>query len=158
EAWDIHHFAVLLGFGASAIHPYVALATAATLPGERGLEELTVEEALLKYRSAVEAGLLKICSKMGISTLSSYRGGQIFEAVGLDQAVVDRAFTGTPCRIGGVGLRQLGEEVLRRHAEACGLDAPKLRDHGFVRFRGDGEQHGFAPTVVKAMHRAVQSG
>jgi glutamate synthase (ferredoxin) len=158
EAWDIHHFAVLIGFGASAIHPYVALATAATLPAERGLEDLTVEEALVKYRSAVEAGLLKICSKMGISTLSSYRGGQIFEAVGLDQAVVDCAFTGTPCRIGGVGLRQLGEEVLRRHGEACGIDAPKLRDHGFIRFRGDGEQHGFAPSVVKAMHRAVQSG
>ncbi len=157
EAWDIHHFAVLIGYGASAVHPYVALATAATLPGERGLEELTVEEALLKYRSAVEAGLLKICSKMGISTLSSYRGAQIFEVVGLHQTLVDRAFTGTPCRIGGVGLRELGAEVLRRHTDACGSVGPRLRDHGFIRFRGDGEQHGYAPSVVKAMHRAVAS-
>jgi glutamate synthase (ferredoxin) len=158
ETWDIHHFAVLIGYGASAVHPYVALATVAALPAERGLEELTVEEALLKYRSAVEAGLLKICSKMGISTLSSYRGAQIFEVVGLDPALVERAFTGTPSRIGGIGLRQLGEEVLRRHREAFEETSPRLRDYGFVRFRGDGELHGYAPYVVKAMHRAAQSG
>lgn len=158
EAWDIHHFAVLIGYGASAVHPYVALATVAALPRERGLEELSVEEALMKYRSAVEAGLLKICSKMGISTLSSYRGGQIFEAVGLSQSLVDRAFTGTPCRIGGIDLRQLGAEVLRRHDESFVQQAGRLRDYGFIRFRGDGETHGFAPAVVKAMHRAVKSG
>ncbi len=158
EAWDIHHFAVLIGYGASAVHPYVALATAASLPGQRGAEELTIPEALLRFRAAVEAGLLKICSKMGISTLSSYRGGQIFEIVGFDQALVDRAFTGTPCRIGGVGLRQLGEEVLRRHREAFTDSSPRLRHYGFIGFRGDGEQHGYAPAVVKAMHRAVESG
>ena len=85
-----------------------------------------------------EAGLLKICSKMGISTLSSYRGGQIFEIVGLDGSLVERAFCGTPCRIGGVGLRQLGEEVLRRHGEAFTDTSPRLRHYGFVGFRGDG--------------------
>src|SRR5579875_2252933 len=159
DAWDIHHFAVLIGYGASAVHPYVALATAAALPGERGLEELTVEEALLKFRAAVEAGLLKICSKMGISCLSSYRGAQIFEIVGLDQALVDRAFAGTPCRIGGLGLRDLADQVLRRHREAFTAPANgRLRDYGFVRYRGDGERHGYAPPVVKAMHRAVASG
>jgi glutamate synthase (ferredoxin) len=158
EAWDIHHFAVLVGYGASAIHPYVALATASTLQPARNQEELPVEEKLLKYRGAVEAGLLKICSKMGISTLSSYRGGQIFEIVGFNQNLVDRAFCGTPCRIGGIGLRQIGEEVLRRHADAFTSTAARLRHYGFIGFRGDGELHGYAPAAVKAIHRAVQSG
>src|SRR5579883_1306875 len=158
EAWDIHHFAVLVGYGASAVHPYVALATASTLQPARNQEELPVEEKLLKYRGAVEAGLLKICSKMGISTLSSYRGGQIFEIVGLDQDLVDRAFCGTPCRIGGIGLREIGAEVLRRHADAFTVTAPRLRHYGFIGFRGDGELHGYAPSAVKAIHKAVQSG
>jgi glutamate synthase domain-containing protein 2/glutamate synthase domain-containing protein 1/glutamate synthase domain-containing protein 3 len=158
EAWDIHHFAVLLGYGASAVHPYVALATATTLRPPRNKEDLAVEEKLLKYRGAVEAGLLKICSKMGISTLSSYRGGQIFEIVGMSQALVDRAFCGTACRIGGVGLRELGEEVLRRHEDAFTSEAPRLPHRGLVGYRGDGELHGFAPPAVQAIHKAVQSG
>ena len=107
----------------------------------------------LKYRSAVEAGLLKICSKMGISTVSSYRGGQIFEAVGLDRRWWTAPSPGTPCRSAASGC---ASSASRRAAPPRGglrIDAPKLPDHGFVRFRGDGEHHGFAPVVVKALHR-----
>ncbi|HEY8478106.1 MAG TPA: glutamate synthase large subunit [Chloroflexota bacterium] len=158
EAWEVHQFALLIGYGASAVNPYLALETARSLEGSRGLENLDAAALVKNFVKAVEAGILKIMSKMGISTLSSYRGAQIFEALGLSQELIDRAFVGTPSRIGGIGLREVAAEVLRLHVEAFGEDSEaKLKDYGFIRYRRDGEYHAFNPHVVRAMHRAVEN-
>ncbi|EKP94193.1 glutamate synthase-related protein [Thermaerobacter subterraneus] len=108
EPRDVHHFAALVGYGASAVHPYLALAVAREMGGDQGA---------LRFIRAVEAGLKKVMSKMGISTLDAYQGAQIFEAIGLDRAVVERCFTGTPCAVGGNGLRELAEDVLYWHRQ-----------------------------------------
>src|SRR5207253_317579 len=104
-------------------------------------------------------GLLKIMSKMGISTLTSYRGAQIFEVIGLDDAVVDRCFAGTPSRVSGVGLARIAEGAIDRHHEAFEA-APelKLADHGFYRFRREGEYHDYNPRMVKALQKAADTG
>ncbi|PZN07561.1 MAG: glutamate synthase subunit alpha, partial [Bacillota bacterium] len=109
EPRDVHHFATLVGYGAAAVHPYLALAVARELGGADG-------EA--NFIRAVEGGLKKVMSKMGISTVDAYQGAQIFEAIGLDPALVERCFTGTPCQVGGNGLRELGEDVLYWHRQA----------------------------------------
>jgi glutamate synthase (ferredoxin) len=159
-AWDVHHFALLLGYGANAIYPYLALATIRSFLEERGVEEGDIEELLANFRQAVERGLLKIMSKMGISALRSYRGAQIFEVIGLSQEVVDRYFTGTPARLGGIGLLEIGEDVLYWHQQAFQVypETRRVPDIGYVRFRRDGEYHGFNPKVVTALQEAVQAG
>ncbi len=156
EARDVHHIAALIGYGASAVCPYL-------------IHELIREEArrtggdpakaIANYRTAIEAGLLKIMSKMGISTVTSYHGAQIFEAVGLDHALVDFALTGTPSRLGGIGLAEIAEDVLARHAEAFGRETPPpLGDPGMFRFRKEGEYHAFHPNVLRTLHRLSLSG
>ncbi len=153
DCCDDHHLAVLIGYGAGAVCPWLALATA-------GGARVT---ALL---AAFEAGLFKILSKMGISTVASYRGGQIFEILGLADEVVDRCFAGTPNRIGGLGFAALERALLQRHAAAFAAggrggtgDAKALPDHGLVRYRrGDGkEHHCWAPPMVRALQRSVGS-
>jgi glutamate synthase domain-containing protein 2/glutamate synthase domain-containing protein 3 len=167
DAFDIHHFATLIGYGAEAVHPWLALA---------GVEEIFAtgprrerddaeprpapEEARRRFRSAAEKGLLKILSKMGISTLSSYCGAQIFEVLGLGQEVIGTCFAGTASPIGGIGFEELAEDVLARHrgAYAPAEDAAvSLPDHGRVRFRKEGEDHGWAPPVVVALQQAVKT-
>ncbi len=158
-AWDIHHFALLLGFGVNAIFPYLALATIRSLLQDRDMQQSTAEQAEASFRTAIDRGLLKIMSKMGISTVSSYRGAQIFEIVGLSEEVVERSFTGAPARLGGIGLRELGEDVLFWHGQAFPQDAPsRLIDIGYVRFRREGEYHGFNPAIVTALQTAVRNG
>ncbi|HEV2671079.1 MAG TPA: glutamate synthase-related protein, partial [Gemmatimonadales bacterium] len=135
DAWDVHHLATLFGYGAEAVHPWLALQCLRD-------EESSAE----KYRSASEKGLLKILSKMGISTLQSYAGAQIFEAIGLGPEVMDRCFTGTASVIGGIGFREIAEDVLTRH-QVSGV----LPDHGRVRYRRDGEDHGWSPPLVRSL-------
>ena len=135
DAWDVHHLATLFGYGAEAVHPWLALQC---LRDEASSAE--------KYRSASEKGLLKILSKMGISTLQSYAGAQIFEAIGLGPEVIDRCFTGTASVIGGIGFREIAEDVLTRH-QAAGA----LPDHGRIRYRRDGEDHGWSPPLVRSL-------
>src|SRR5581483_3257972 len=152
DVWDIHHFAALIGYGAAAVHPYLALETVRSFAGERGLEQATADELEGRYREAVNLGLLKIMSKMGISAIASYRGAQIFEILGLEQDVVDRCFAGTSSPIGGIGLRELAEDVLARHAEAFPPPPEiRLRDLGLIRYRSEGEYHLFNRPLVKAM-------
>ena len=140
-----HHFACLIGFGASLVHPYVGLASVREWvrrdPREQGI---TLDAAIRNYRTAVNNGLLKIMSKMGISTISSYRGAQNFEAVGIASTLIDRYFTGTASRIGGVGLHEIAVDVLRFHAEAFG-DDPDLADRGIYAYRKKGEYHSTKP-------------
>ena len=113
EVWDVHHLACLIGYGASAVHPYLALTAAAELGRHaRVTRSTTADELQRNYITALEYGMLKIASKMGISTAMGYRGAQIFEAIGLDQALVERYFTGTPSRLGGIGLTEIETDVL----------------------------------------------
>ncbi|MEX2542634.1 MAG: glutamate synthase large subunit [Trueperaceae bacterium] len=157
EPREDHHYACLIGYGAALVHPYLAFATARSLSGKSRDESVAAgEDAVSNYVQAVEKGLLKIMSKMGISTISSYRGAQIFEAVGVDQDVIERYFYGTTSRIGGAGLDTFATDVLRLHGEAFGEHA-ELVDRGIYRFRKAGEYHAFNPKVFKNLHKAVRT-
>jgi len=161
EAREDHHVACLIGFGAALVHPYLALATAREFAqaGEvaaAGGDASVAAAAADRYLTAVEKGLLKTMSKMGISAVSSYRGAQIFEMIGVAGDVVDRYFSGTPWRIGGAGLEAFASDALRCHAEAFGED-PVLRDRGIYRFRKAGEYHALHPLVFKSLHKAVRT-
>ena len=156
EAREVHDFAALFGFGAAAVNPYLALDTVRALAdsGEIPLDE---SEAQARYIKAIEEGLLKVMSKMGISTLQSYRGAQIFEAVGLDRALIDRHFTGTPSRLGGVGFAELQREAEERHARGYGQQpGSALPIGGLYQWRRQGEQHRWNPSTVALLQAAVQ--
>jgi len=169
DAFDPHHVAALVGYGAEAVHPWLAMETVAAMfaeaPDHGRRDQEAVErplpgDALAHLRSALEKGLLKILAKSGIATLSSYCGGQQFEALGLGAEVIDRCFAGTASPLGGVGFRELADDVLARHAAAwpvVGASPHALPDHGRVRFRKDGEDHGWAPNLVVALQRATGS-
>jgi glutamate synthase (NADPH/NADH) large chain len=159
EAREVHDFAALIGFGAAAVNPYLALDTVEDLV-RREIIAGPAHEASRRYVAAVENGLLKIMAKMGISTIFSYRGAQIFEAVGLDRALVDRHFAGTPSRIEGIGLEELGRETLERHRR--GLDGelaeePQLLPLGGQHsWRRQGEQHRWNPATIAKLQAAVR--
>jgi glutamate synthase (ferredoxin) len=156
EARDVHHLAALIGYGASAVNPYLVYEVVAR---EASGARAEPAGALSNYRRTIESGLLKVMSKMGISTISSYHGAQIFEAVGLDHALVEFALTGTPSRLGGIGLAEIAEDVRDRHRKAFGeKTSPSLGDPGFFRFRKDGEYHAFHPNVVRTLHRLAVRG
>ena len=156
EAREVHDFAALFGFGAAAVNPWLALDTVRALAdsGEIPLDET---EAQSRYLKAIEEGLLKVMSKMGISTLQSYRGAQIFEAVGLDRALIDRHFTGTPTRLGGVGFAELQREAQERHARGYGPQAKAMLPiGGLYQWRRQGEQHRWNPSTVALLQAAIQ--
>ena len=136
DAREKHHFACLVGYGASAICPYIAFETVAQLANRGELSRLTPETAVANYRKAVENGLLKIMSKMGISTISSYRGAQIFEALGIKEAMVDTYFPGTVSRVGGIGMEEIAQDILGFHRSAFGPEVhEELEEAGYFRFR-----------------------
>ncbi len=162
--WSTHHFACLLGYGASAVCPYLTYETIrhwydhpkTQMELSQGKLKLTVIEAQQKYVEAVEAGILKILSKMGISLLSSYSGAQIFEALGLGPTLIKRAFDATPSRIGGLELEDLAQEVVSFHQQAYPeLTSTKLVQYGLLAYKPDGEYHINNPQMVKALHAAV---
>jgi glutamate synthase (ferredoxin) len=170
DAFDIHHFACLFGYGAEAVHPWLALESVEGIfsgtgekrggaaVGQRTDEQRPSAAAAREhYRSAAEKGLLKILSKMGISTLSSYCGAQTFDALGLGQEVISTCFAGTSSPIGGIGFDEISEDVMERYTNACAAqkESTTLADHGRVRFRKDGEDHGWAPPIVVALQKAV---
>jgi glutamate synthase domain-containing protein 2/glutamate synthase domain-containing protein 1/glutamate synthase domain-containing protein 3 len=160
EPREDHHFACLIGYGAALVYPYLAYQSAVDVLTNPRLEHnLSPSEAQHNYRSAVEKGILKIMSKMGISTISSYRGAQIFEAVGVSQAVIDRYFTDTPSRVGGALLTTFAHDALVFHQEAFEVNAADgpLVDRGIYRFRKSGEYHALNPQVFKSLHKAVRT-
>ena len=124
DAREVHHVALLLGYGAGSVNPYLAFETLDDLIRQGSLPNLTHHQAVTKYIKALNKGVLKVMSKMGISTLQSYCGAQIFEAIGLDREFVDKYFTSTASRIGGVGVKEISEEVRQRHARAYGGAVP----------------------------------
>ncbi|MGA0602138.1 glutamate synthase large subunit [Caulobacter sp. KR2-114] len=158
EAREVHHFCVLAGYGAEAVNPYLAFETIEQLRVERGLPQ-SAYEAAKNYTKAIGKGVLKVMSKMGISTYQSYCGAQIFDAVGLSTDFVERYFTGTATTVEGVGLEQIAEESVRRHRDAFG-DAPVYRDMldvgGTYAFRLRGEEHAWTPESVSRLQHAVR--
>ncbi len=160
DAREVHHFALLAGYGAEAIHPWLAFASidalAPTLPGKP-----SAAECHKRYIKAIGKGLMKVMSKMGISTYQSYCGSQIFEAVGLSSEFVSRYFSGTPTRIEGIGLKEVALEALNTHAAAFGNDpvlANMLDIGGEYAFRVRGEEHMWTPDSIAKLQHATRSG
>jgi len=161
EAREVHHCALLMGYGAGAINPYLAFETLDDLIRQGMLPGLTHGEAVAHYIKALNKGILKVMSKMGISTIQSYCGAQIFEAVGLAKGFVDRYFTWTASRIGGVGLETITEETIRRHRHAFPerLVGPRDLDWGGeYQWRREGEYHLFNPDTVFKLQHATRTG
>ena len=158
EAREVHHFALLAGYGAEAINPYLAFDTLSDLR-EILPERLSEEEVHQRYVKAIGKGLLKIMSKMGISTYQSYCGAQIFNAIGLSDALLDHYFTGTACTTDGIGLAEIAEETVRRHRDAYS-DAPLYRNAldvgGEYAFRVRGEDHAWTPETISKLQHATR--
>ncbi|HEU0024356.1 MAG TPA: glutamate synthase large subunit, partial [Thermoleophilaceae bacterium] len=160
EAREIHHLACLIGYGASAVNPYILFESVYSLHRAGRLAEgMSPEEAEARVVTAIGKGLLKVLSKMGISTIRSYTGAQIFEAVGLERALVDRHFTGTTSRIGGVGLNVLAQEALDRHSRAYpAATSELLPSTGIYQWRRGGAFHGWNPETIATLQHAARNG
>lgn len=162
EPREVHHFALLIGYGANAVNPYLALASLRDMINGGMLRGVSISRAEVNYIKAVNKGAIKILSKMGISTIQSYRGAQIFEAVGLNQQFVDRYFTRTPTRIEGIGLKEVAIETLASHQQAFSIvqgDQEKVLDSGGqYQWRNEGEEHLFNPQTIHLLQQAVRSG
>jgi glutamate synthase domain-containing protein 2/glutamate synthase domain-containing protein 1/glutamate synthase domain-containing protein 3 len=161
EPREVQHFCLLLGYGAGAVNPYLAYETLRELVAEGIVKGVDGDEAVKNYRKAVDKGVLKVMTKMGISTLQSYRGAQIFEAIGLNTEVVERYFTWTASRIEGVGLDVLARESQLRHDHAFKV-APNLdgdlEPGGQYQWRRRGEHHMYNPNTVALLQHAVRAG
>nr|YP_010728614.1 ferredoxin-dependent glutamate synthase [Phymatolithon calcareum]WEA76786.1 ferredoxin-dependent glutamate synthase [Phymatolithon calcareum] len=167
QCWNTHHFACLIGYGASAICPYMAFKTVRQwwyqsrtqkLMSTGKLLKITLQQSQHNYRLAIEAGLLKILSKMGISLLSSYHGAQIFEILGLNQELVEIGFKGTVSRLAGLSLQELYKETQLSYNKAFMLVLPKkLTNLGYIQYRPSAEYHVNNPEMSKTLHKAVRS-
>ncbi len=161
EAREVHHAALLIGFGAGVVNPYLAFETLDDMIRQGLLVGMDHETAVINYIKALNKGILKVISKMGISTVQSYCGAQIFEAIGLNKELVDKYFTSTASRISGVGLDVISEEVLMRHRKAYPerpVEQPDLDWGGEYQWRRDGEYHLFNPDTVFKLQHSTRSG
>ncbi len=162
DAREVHHVALLIGFGAAAVNPYLALDTVDDLAARGEVTGVEPAAAVRGYLHALGTGVLKVMSKMGISTVGSYTAAQCFEAIGLDRGVVDEYFTGTTSTLGGVGLDVLARDVGARHRSAFAVTATdpayRLDAGGMYRYRRDGELHLFTPETVFALQHATRTG
>ena len=160
DVWEVHHFACLIAFGATAINPYLALASIRNMKVNGQLQtELTWDELRYNYIKAVCDGLLKVFSKMGISTLQSYQGAQIFEILGLNQEVVDKYFTGATSRIQGIGLEEIAKEALVKHWFAFSrkdIPVDRLPVGGIYQWKRKGEFHLFNPTTIHLLQYSTR--
>ncbi|MDE2616465.1 MAG: glutamate synthase subunit alpha [Burkholderiales bacterium] len=158
-AREVHHFAVLAGYGAEAVHPYLAMETLVAmhkdLPGD-----LSADKAIYNYVKAIGKGLSKIMSKMGVSTYMSYCGAQLFEAIGVNNETIEKYFTGTPSRVGGIGVFEMAEEALRMHKAAYGNDpvlATMLDAGGEYAWRSRGEEHMWTPDAIAKLQHSTRA-
>ncbi len=160
EPREVHQFSLLIGYGCGAINPYLAYETLDDMIRQGLLKDIDHKTAVKNFTKAVTKGVVKVISKMGISTIQSYRGAQIFEAIGLSNGVIDKYFTWTASRVGGIGLDQIAEETLRRHRHAF-PDRPSnghtLDVGGQYQWRADGELHLFNPQTVHKLQKAVRT-
>ena len=161
EPREVHHFALLFGFGASAINPYLVNEIIGEQIEEHDITEFTFDEAIKNYNKAIGKGILKVMNKIGISTLNSYRGSQLFECIGINTVTVEKYFPNTPTRIQGIGLYEIEKEIAKRHQNAFGkkevaanLD---LEIGGEYRWRRDGEKHMFNPISIATLQKAVRN-
>ncbi|MDX1710796.1 MAG: glutamate synthase large subunit, partial [Rhodovibrionaceae bacterium] len=157
ECIDVHYFAVLIGVGATTVNAYLAQESIADRLGRGLFGDTNLEECMRRYTKAVDEGLLKIMSKMGISVLSSYRGGYNFEAVGLSRTLVDEFFPGMPSRISGIGLTGIQQKVLDMHGQAWKHDVVVLPVGGFYKYRRNGEQHAWGANLIHILQASVGS-
>ena len=161
EAREVHHFALLIGYGVSVINPYVVFETIDDMIHEGVLTGIDHKNACKNYVKAASKGVVKVMSKMGISTIQSYRGAQVFEALGLRQDVIDHYFTWTASRVGGIGLDVIAKEVLARHHAAYPerqVDGHVLPVGGIYKWRVDGEAHLFTPESIHFLQKATSTG
>ena len=158
EPREVHHFAALLGYGVDAINPYLAIETIVDMIENGQMEDTDAEKAVYKYMKASVKGVVKVLSKMGISTIQSYRGAQIFEAVGISRPVIDKYFTRTASRVGGIGMDIIAKEALMRHKQAYESVEDSLETGGVFQWREDGEYHLVNPeTIVKLQEACRES-
>ena len=163
EAREVHHHCLLTGFGADAIHPYLAIETLVAHHRDDPDSDLDEAQCLAAYRKGIEKGMLKVLAKMGISTLASYKGARIFEAIGLNSDVIERSFPGTASRIEGVGFGVLAAEAIRRHdlgfpSNLNSKQASNLETVGSVHWRHGGEKHAWSPTNIASLQQAARAG
>ncbi len=160
EAREMHQIACLIGYGASAVNPYMGFQAVRALveDAHSNTMNLPLDKAIENYKGTLEKQILKIMSKMGISAVSGYQGAQIFEVLGIGKEVVDTCFAGTPSQIGGLGFEAIAKEALERHRRAFQEPKDKLDDYGYFRYRRDGEPHANNPIIVKALNKASVSG
>jgi len=161
EAREVHHFALLIGYGCSAVNPYLAFETIDGMLHDGMLTGLDHKSACKNFVKAATKGVVKVMSKMGISAVQSYHGAQVFEAIGLRQDVIDEYFTWTPSRVGGIGIDVVAREVLLRHRAAFParqVDGYALPPGGLYQWRADGEHHLFNPESVHRLQKAVRTG
>src|SRR5713101_5913476 len=156
---EVHHFCLLLGYGVQAINPYMAYETLYDMIAQGVLTNITYEQAVYGYMKAVVKGVVKVMAKMGISTIQAYCGAQIFEAVGLNQELVDTYFTWTASRVGGIGLAEIAHEAQQQHAQAFPefpVNGHTLDVHGQYQYRKDGELHLFNPRTIHLLQKACR--
>src|SRR5262249_57108157 len=161
EPREVHHFALLLGYGASAINPYLAFESLHDLVRQKMLPGRDADTAEQKFVKAVGKGIVKVCSKMGISTIQSYHGAQVFEAIGLNTDFIAEYFTWTASRIAGIGLSEVAAEVRLRHQRAFPdrpLPTHTLEPGGQYQYRRDGEYHLFNPESIHKLQYACRTG
>lgn len=161
EPREVHHFALLIGYGASAINPYLAYESIKDMTEQGMIANLDFAAAQNNFIKASQKGIVKILSKMGISTIQSYQGAQIFEAIGISAEVIEKYFTRTPSRIGGIGMAEIAREVKMRHDAAfnsVGVDKNTLESGGQYKWLKDGEEHMFNPKTVSILQQACRSG
>ena len=160
SAREVHHFAVLAGYGAEAVHPYLALETLANLHKDLPAD-LSTDKAIYNYIKAIGKGLSKIMSKMGVSTYMSYCGAQLFEAIGINTETIAKYFTGTPSRVEGIGIFEMAEEAIRMHKAAFSADpvlANMLDTGGEYAWRARGEEHMWTPDAIAKLQHSTRSG
>lgn len=160
EPREVHHFALLIGYGVSAINPYLAFETIEEMIQENLLRNITLDKAIYNYVKSATKGVLKVLSKMGISTIQSYRGAQIFEAVGLNKDFIDRYFTWTPSQVNGIGIDGVASETAARHIAGFSLQEGKdstLAAGGEYNWRKDGEYHLYNPQTIHSLQQACRT-
>jgi glutamate synthase (ferredoxin) len=160
EPREVHHFCLLLGYGIQAVNPYLVYECLNDMIAEGLLPNLSYHDAVKGYNKAVVKGVVKVMAKMGISTIKSYCGAQIFEAVGLGQALIDKYFTWTPSRVGGIGLEEVAREARRQHEKAfpeIPVNGRTLEVYGQYQYRKDGELHLFNPKTIHLLQKACRN-
>ena len=158
EPREVHHFCTLIGYGVTAINPYLALETVRDLQARKRLGDITPEQAEKNYIKAAVGGIMKVMSKMGISTVRSYHGAQIFEALGLNTNFINKFFVNTPTRIGGIGLGGVAHEALARYERAFKSDETVLEPGGWYGPVKDGEEHLFNPKTIDLLQESLING